>query len=141
MVVEDHEILARNLVRYFAMKDISVDVALDGRDGLYKAATKYYDVVILDIQLPEMDGLEVCRALREKGKDVSIIMLTSRSTSDDIVTGLESGADDYLVKPFEYQELFARINALVRRRMKNHSNTLIKIDDIVLDIEKVEVYK
>lgn len=141
LVIEDNEILSRNLVRYLSGRDIFAEAALDGEDGLYKALTKHYDVVVLDINLPKKDGLDVCRQIREKGKDVSIIMLTSRGTNEDIVNGLDLWADDYLVKPFEYTELLARMNAIHRRKMKNHSNTTITIGDIELDIEQHEVRK
>lgn len=141
LIIEDNEILARNLVRYLVGREIFAEASLDGNDGFRKALTKYYDVIILDINLPEKNGLEICKNLREKEKDVAIIMLTSRGTSEDIVSWLDMWADDYLVKPFEYSELLARLNAITRRRMKNHSNTLIRINDIELDLEKVEVRK
>jgi DNA-binding response OmpR family regulator len=108
---------------------------------LYKASIKYYDVVILDISLPSMDWLEICKQLREKEKDVSIIMLTSRWTNEDIVKWLDNWADDYLVKPFEYSELLARINAIIRRKNVNKSNTIINIWDIELDLKKLDVKK
>ncbi len=141
LVIEDNEILSRNLVRYLSLRDIFTDCSYDGKDWLYKASTKYYDVIILDINLPSLDWLEICKELREKAKDVSIIMLTSRWTSDDIVAWLDSWADDYLVKPFEYSELVARMNAITRRRNKNKSNTIITIWDLELDLQQVEVKK
>lgn len=139
LVVEDNEILSRNIVRYLTSRDIFTEAALNGRDGYEKACLKYYDIIVLDINLPEMDGIEICKKLREKEKDVSIIMLTSRSTNEDIVNGLNMWADDYLVKPFEYSELLARMHALLRRKNVNKSNTLITIDNIELDLQKVEV--
>ena len=141
LVVEDNAILSRNLVRYLSAKDIFAEASLDWEDWLHKASTKFYDAIILDINLPWMDWLEVCKSLREKWKDVSIIMLTSRGTKSDIVGWLEIWADDYLVKPFEYEELLARLHAITRRKNANRSNTLIKIDDIELDLQKVEVKK
>lgn len=141
LVIEDNEILSRNLVRYLSLRDIFTECSYDGKDWLYKASTKYFDVIILDINLPSMDWLEICRELRAKAKDVSIILLTSRWASSDIVVWLDSGADDYLVKPFEYSELFARMNAIVRRKNINKSNTLITIWDIELNIQQVEVTK
>ena len=139
LVVEDNEILSRNLVRYLISRDIFAEVALDWDEGLRKAATKYYDIVILDINLPGMNGLEICKGLREREKDVSIIMLTSNSRNEDIIDGLDSGADDYLVKPFEYSELMARMNAIMRRKNVNKSNTKISVWDIEVDLQKVEV--
>lgn len=90
LIVEDTRELATGLARFLSLKDIQCDIAFDGADGLYKAATKYYDAIVLDINLPEKDGLTVCRELREKEKDTPVIMLTSRSSNDDIVTGLDA---------------------------------------------------
>ncbi len=139
LVIEDNPILSRNLVRYFSSREIFAEAALSWDEWLRKVITKYYDIVVLDINLPWMDWLEVCKKIREKQKDTSIIMLTSRWTNEDIVTWLDSWADDYLVKPFEYNELLARINAISRRKMQNSSNTMIKIWDIELDFRQVEV--
>lgn len=141
LVIEDNEILNRNLVRYFSAREIFAEWALNWEDWLRKALSKYYDVVVLDINLPWIDGVEICKKLREKEKDISIIMLTSRSTNDDIVWGLDSWADDYLVKPFEYSELLARMNAILRRKLANKCNTIIKIWDIELDLQQIEVRK
>ena len=141
LVVEDNQILSRNLVKYLITRDIFTEAAMDGDEWLNKALNKYYDVILLDINLPKQSWLEICKALREKEKDVSIIMLTSMWTNEDIVTGLDSWADDYVVKPFEYSELLARINAVIRRKMKNHSNTTILVNDIELNQEKIEVKK
>lgn len=85
LVVEDTQALATNIVRYFGIKGIQADISFDGRDAVHKAATKYYDAIVLDINLPEMNGIEVCKLLREKEKDVPIIMLTSRSSKEDII--------------------------------------------------------
>ena len=90
LVVEDTQELATNLVRFLSIKGIQADISFDGKDAIHKAATKYYDAIVLDINLPEMDGLQVCRKLREKEKDTPIIMLTSRSGKQDIITGLEA---------------------------------------------------
>lgn len=141
LVIEDNEILSRNLVRYLISRDIFAEAAMVGDEWLRKAISKYYDIVILDINLPWIDWLEICKQIREREKDVSIIMLTSRWTKEDIIEWLNMWADDYLVKPFEYDELLARINAILRRKMKNSSNTIIKVDDIELDLQKVEVKK
>jgi DNA-binding response OmpR family regulator len=141
LIIEDNEILSRNLVRFLSLKDIQADVSFDGKDWLYKASINFYDVIILDINLPIIDWLEVCKSLREKGKDVPIIMLTSRSTKSDIVDWLNIWADDYLSKPFDYDELVARINTLARRNLKNKSNTKITIWDYLIDLEEIQVYK
>lgn len=139
LVVEDNEILSRNLVRYLISKDIHAESSLTWDDGLHKAATKYFDIVVLDINLPWMDWLTICKEIREREKDTAIIMLTSRWANEDIVEWLNVWADDYLVKPFEYSELLARMNAIVRRKNINSSNTQISIWNTVLDMQKVEV--
>lgn len=141
LVVEDNEILSRNLVRFLSLKNIAADLSMDGKEALYKASTNFYDAIILDINLPSMDGMEVCKSLREKGKDIPIIMLTSRSQKTDIISWLNIGADDYLSKPFDYDELIARLQSLTRRNLKNKSNTKIKVWEYILDLEKVEVLK
>lgn len=139
LIVEDTQELATGLARYLSLKDIQAEVSFDGKEGLYKAATKYYDAIILDINLPEKDGLTVCRELREKEKNVPIIMLTSRSSNDDVITGLDAGADDYLVKPFDYEVLVARLHALTRRELKNKSTQSVTIGKYSLDLEKMQV--
>ena len=139
LVVEDNEILSRNIVRYLSSREIFTEASLDWEDWLYKALTKHYDVIILDINLPKKDWLEVCKTIRDRGKEVSIIMLTSRWTNEDIVTWLDIWADDYLVKPFEYSELLARINAIYRRRMQNQSNTMIYFSNIEINLKSHEV--
>ena len=140
LLVEDNEILSRNAVRFFTLKDMQVDVSFDWEDWLYKAKSVFYDAIILDISLPKMDWLEICNNLRKSWKNVPIIILTSRSTKEDIIKGLEIWADDYLTKPFDYDELLARIKSLVRRNFKNKAN-IIKIWEFVLDLEKNEITK
>ena len=141
LIIEDNEILSRNLVRYFISRDIFAEASLNWEDWLKKVVKKYYDVVILDINLPLINWLDICKTIREKNIDVSIIMLTSLWTNKDIVKWLDMWADDYLVKPFEYSELIARINAIIRRKNLNKSNTIIKIWDIEIDLQQVEVKK
>jgi two-component system OmpR family response regulator len=139
LIVEDTRELGTSLVRYLAAKDIRAELVLDGIEGLYKASTEYYDVIILDINLPRKDGLEICRELRRKEKDVPIIMLTSRSGKDDIITGLEAWADDYLVKPFDYEILVARLEALTRRNLKNKSTDILRAWNFTLNLEILSV--
>ncbi len=140
LIVEDTCELGTSLVRYLAAKDITAELILNGTEGLYKASTEYYDVIILDINLPWKDGLEICRELRRKEKNVPIIMLTSRSWKNDIITGLEAWADDYLVKPFDYEILVARLEALTRRNLKNKSTDILTVWNYTIDIQKNEVY-
>ena len=114
LIVEDEKEIAGYLRRGLAFEGFIAEVAVDGPNGINAARERPPDLVILDLMLPGMDGLEVCRRLRA-GSDVPIIMLTARETVPDRVAGLESGADDYLVKPFAFEELLARIRALLRR--------------------------
>lgn len=139
LVIEDNEILSRNIIRYLATKDIQAEASFDWEEGLYKATTKHFDVIILDINLPKKNWMEICKHIREIGKEVSIIMLTSNWTNGDIVNWLDTWADDYLVKPFEYSELLARINAIFRRRMQNQSNTIISFSNIEMNLKSHEV--
>jgi len=116
----------------------SVDVAYDGEEGLKKAMKNNYRMIILDIMLPKKDGLTVCRELRAHQIHTPVIMLTARGTVEDRVAGLDVGADDYLVKPFGLNELFARIRAVLRRPKATDSN-VIKFSDLVMDKKKHEV--
>lgn len=139
LIIEDTQELATWLARYLSAKDIHSEISFDWEEWLHKAVTKYYDAIILDINLPKKNGLELCEELRKKEKDVPVIMLTSRSSKDDIITGLDSWADDYLVKPFDYDILVARLEALTRRNLKNKSTSALKIWNYTLDLEKIEV--
>ncbi len=115
LVVEDHAKLAGLIQRGLRKEAMAVDVTSSGEDTLWMAAATEYDAIILDVMLPGLDGFEVCRRLREEGIWAPILMLTARDAVRDRVTGLDSGADDYLTKPFSYAELLARLRALVRR--------------------------
>jgi DNA-binding response OmpR family regulator len=110
----------------------AVDISPDGQDGFYRASTGSYDLIVLDITLPLMDGLEVCRKLRESRVSTPILLLTARDSVEMKVSGLDSGADDYLTKPFAFAELLARIRAL-RRRDRTEVNLRLQIGDLVLD--------
>lgn len=112
LLIEDTILLAQTVTRYLASADISCTLRTDGESGYLEAVSGNYDAIILDIALPKMDGIEVCRRLRAESITTPIIMLTSRSTQDDIIAGLDYGADDYMVKPCDYRELVARIRAL-----------------------------
>jgi two-component system alkaline phosphatase synthesis response regulator PhoP len=115
LLVEDEEALAEGLRVNLHRKQYEVDVASDGRTGLASAQARRYDLILLDIRLPEIDGFEVCQRLRQGGNFTPILMLTARNQPDDVVYGLKLGADDYVTKPFDLAELLARIEGLLRR--------------------------
>lgn len=116
LLVEDDFDLAATVVQYLEMEAIQCDHAANGEAGLALALRNRFDVILLDINMPRLNGLQVCEALREKGVEVPVLMLTARDTLEDKVAGFRAGTDDYLVKPFALEELVVRINALARRR-------------------------
>jgi DNA-binding response OmpR family regulator len=124
LVVEDDRRLAASLRRSLVESRMAVDVTHDGEDGLAAASATAYDVIVLDLMLPRLDGLEVTRRLREQRVETPILMLTARDGVDDRVAGLEAGADDYLVKPFALREVVARLRALTRRHVPNRRSQL-----------------
>jgi heavy metal response regulator len=132
LVVEDEKKLASFLKKGFEEEHYAVDVAHDGEEGWYLSAINDYDLIILDIMLPKIDGLTLCRKLRSQQKDTPIILLTAKDTVEDKVTGLNLGADDYLVKPFAFAELLARVRALLRRK-GSHFAPQLQTADLVLD--------
>src|SRR5262245_52810512 len=115
LLVEDEFRMAAVLAKGLREQAYAVDWAKDGEQALYQAAINTYDVIVLDVMLPRKDGLTVCRELRSSGFRAPILMLTARDTVDDLVTGLDCGADDYLTKPFDFKVLLARMRALMRR--------------------------
>lgn len=133
LVVEDNRDLIANLYDYFEPRGNEVDAADNARSGLELALSNEYDAVVLDLMLPGMDGIEVARRLREAGRGVPILMLTARDRLEDKLEGFASGADDYLVKPFAFRELNARLNALVRRRRGEHVQRRYQVADLVYD--------
>lgn len=116
LIIEDEKKLVDILEQSLKIEHYSVDSALDGKEGLKKALKNSYDLIILDIMLPKLDGFAVCKELRSRNIDTPVIMLTARGTTEDKVSGLNAGAEDYLVKPFGMEELFARVRAVLRRR-------------------------
>lgn len=132
LVVEDSRRLRENIGLALRKSGYAVDVAPDGNDGLWMAQSHRYDAVILDIMLPGLDGLSVLRQLRKEGNDTPILFLTARDTIHDRVAGLRSGADDYIVKPFELEELLARVESLCRRSYQKAS-PVIRVYDLALD--------
>src|ERR671934_866005 len=137
LVVDDDSRIASALRRALIYEGYQVEVAPDGQLALQRARERMPDLAILDVMLPGLDGIEVCRRLRAEG-DVPILMLTARDGTADRVKGLDSGADDYLVKPFAYEELLARVRALLRRRAPRSRRTL-RFADVVMDLATREV--
>ena len=138
LVVEDEKRLANLVRRALEEESHVVDVTYDGAEALEMAQSTNYDLMVLDLMLPHIDGIEVCRRLRAQGNDVRILMLTARDAVEDRVLGLEAGADDYLVKPFSFAELLARVKALARRKIEPQTETELQSADLVLDLARRE---
>jgi two-component system OmpR family response regulator len=132
LIVEDDSKLAGSLARGLRSEGYAVDLASSGEDALLQARVYDYDVVILDVMIPAPDGVDVCRALREDGRWAPVLMLTARDGVGDRIRGLDAGADDYLVKPFDYGELIARLRALVRRGAPERPAVLV-VGDLEVD--------
>jgi two-component system copper resistance phosphate regulon response regulator CusR len=140
LVVEDEGKMAKALRAGLEADQHDVTVAQSGEDGFFLASTESYDVVILDLMLPGRDGMEILAALRHKGIDVPVLILTSKDTVEDRVRGLDQGADDYLVKPFAFSELLARVRALTRRG-KSDSGTNLRLADLEMDAAGRAVFR
>jgi DNA-binding response OmpR family regulator len=140
LVVEDDKRLAGVVKRGLAEEGYSIDSVYDGEEAQYMAETTPYDLIILDIMLPKKDGILVCKELRAKKVSMPILMLTAKDSIEDRVTGLDSGADDYLTKPFAFSELLARVRALMRRDMLFKTPKL-QAGDLVMDTLTREVWK
>ncbi|MEX1020072.1 MAG: response regulator transcription factor [Litorilinea sp.] len=134
LIVDDDEKITKMLRRGLILEGHTVEVARDGELALRSLAHTTYDLVILDLIMPGPDGIEVCRRLRATGDDVPILILTARDEIGDRVLGLDAGADDYLVKPFSYEELLARVRALLRRRRPHESSVVLRYSDLTLDM-------
>ncbi|AHY41672.1 DNA-binding response regulator [Stutzerimonas decontaminans] len=139
LVIEDNRDILANVLDYLELKGYVVDCAQDGLSGLHLAATEHYDLIVLDIMLPGIDGYQVCKRLREDaGRDTPIIMLTARDALADRLQGLSAGADDYLIKPFALSELVARIEAILRRCQGSRKRQL-QVADLCYDLDTLEV--
>jgi two-component system copper resistance phosphate regulon response regulator CusR len=134
LLVEDEADLRKITVKRLSSEGHSVDACENGEDALDYAMATEYDVIILDIMLPKSDGLTVLRHLRAQGKKTPVILVTAKDSVEDRVNGLDSGADDYLVKPYSYQELSARIRTLLRRQPMNLMSNIFEVADLVMDL-------
>ncbi len=140
LVIEDQEKLAQNIRQFLEFERYAVTVAHDGSEGFEKAMTMELDLIILDINLPGMNGYELCAQLRENKKNMPILMLTARTKQNEIIHGLNIGADDYLTKPFDLDELLARVRALMRRQ-PGERNPVLTFGEYTLDTNTQEVWK
>ncbi len=138
LVAEDHVDLARSLVEGLREEGYAVDLSHDGQEALHLARSNPYDCILLDIMLPSVDGWGVLRAIRSKGMRTPVICLTARDAIDDRATGLDLGADDYLIKPFAWVELLARIRAVIRR-CKEQVSTILQVGDLEIDTARKSV--
>jgi two-component system response regulator MprA len=140
LVVDDDLAVCRSIDRALRLEGYEVDTVASGGEALEAVASNSPDALVLDLQLPDLDGLAVCRRIREAGDDTPILMLTARHGIDDRVQGLDAGADDYLVKPFALEELLARLRALLRRRFEGEGGVL-RFDELTLDLASREAHR
>lgn len=140
LLIEDYRPLQQSLTKGLREAGFAVDTTGDGKEGLWYAMGNEYDIIILDIMLPGLDGLEILKKIRTKGQKSHVLILTAKDTVQDRVTGLDLGADDYLVKPFAFEELLARIRALLRRSYRE-KNPCIKIKDLRIDLTTQRVWR
>ena len=138
LIVEDEHRIAGSIKKGLEQEHFLVDIAYDGTNGFDLASTEVYDLLILDLLLPGMNGLDICRKLRQTNNHTPIIILTAKGQLEDKIGGLNSGADDYMTKPFSFEELLARVRALVRRP-RNISGSVLKLDGLELDTTTFEV--
>lgn len=138
LVVEDEHRIANTIKEGLEQERYTADVAYDGESGYDLASTEDYDVIILDLMLPKIDGLEICRKLRQEHIHTPVLMLTAKEQIQDKIKGFDSGADDYLTKPFSFEELLARLRAL-SRRPKNMLGNVLRIKDLSLNLDNFEV--
>jgi DNA-binding response OmpR family regulator len=140
LIIEDERKIANALKKGLEQESFAVDAHYNGKEGLAFALTEAYDLIILDLMLPGIDGLTICKKIRDENISVPILMLTAKDKTSDKVNGLNSGADDYLVKPFSFEELLARVKALIRRP-KDNIGTRLQFDDLSLDTISYEVVR
>lgn len=139
LVIEDEHIIANGIKKNLEEHGFAVDIALTGHDGVYQAEANEYDLILLDINLPDMLGYEICQILRENEQNTPIIMVTARTEVEDRIQGFDLGADDYLIKPFDFAELRARIRALLRR-VAGKANAVLSVETITLNPSLYQAY-
>lgn len=135
LVVEDERDLNNIITKYLKKSNFNVDNVFDGEEALDYLNSAEYDLVILDVMMPKINGYEVLKTMRKENNDTPVLMLTAKDGIDDKVKGLDLGADDYLIKPFDFDELSARIRAITRRKFGNTTN-ILQIDNLIIDINK-----
>lgn len=140
LIIEDYRPLQQSLTKGLREAGFAVDTTRDGQEGLWYAMSNEYDIIILDLMLPGMDGLEILKKIRTQGRKSHVLILTARDTLQDRVTGLDLGADDYLVKPFAFEELLARVRALLRRGYRQ-KNPRVRVKDLLIDLTTQRVWR
>lgn len=140
LLVEDYKPLQQSLVKGLKEAGFAVDFTGNGEEGFWYAASNDYDIIVLDLMLPGMDGLSILKKLRQKGIDTHILILTAKDSTEDKIKGLDLGADDYLVKPFAFEELLARVRSLIRRNYQKKNNIII-VGSARIDLKTRQVYR
>lgn len=137
LIIEDDERIAQNISKGLREKGFSTSVAFDGKIGLKMALNGSFDLILLDLNLPQLNGYQVCAEVRKRNAQIPIIMLTALGETEDKIDGFEQGADDYLVKPFDFRELLARINVFLKRRSSDNENNrnVLQVDDLIMNLD------
>jgi DNA-binding response OmpR family regulator len=141
LLVEDEPRAAQVLAKGLREQAYAVDLAKNGREALYEASLTDYDAIVLDVMMPGIDGFEVCREIRRNGSSVPILMLTARDAVDSRISGLDSGADDYLIKPFDFGELLARLRALIRRGRLPLTPAVVTVGALRIDLRARQAFR
>ncbi len=141
LLVEDDTTIASFIEKGMKENGFSVDVSADGLDGLDRAQTEDYDVAVVDIMLPEMDGLTLIEKIRARGINFPVLILSAKQSVDDRIIGLQKGGDDYMIKPFSFSELLVRVQALIRRDKKNSQPTMLEVGELRMDLLRHEAYR
>lgn len=141
LIIEDDQKIASFIAKGLKEAGFAADICGDGQTGLERALGFSYDAAVVDLMLPKLDGLSVIEQIREKGVDTPVLILSAKQSVDDRIQGLQRGGDDYMVKPFSFSELLARVQALIRRDKKNTQPMLLSVGDLEMDLLKHEVYR